>query len=75
MTKIIANAGASKVATLPLAFPCLPEALDEVRMSVDRRRHAGGAEDLPSPQGLPAPPHVENRPGGAYAKGSGQQPH
>ncbi len=48
MTKTIANAGLSKVATtpLPLPFPCLPEALDEVRMSVDRFCLLAGIETL-----------------------------
>ncbi len=48
MTKTIANAGLSKVATtpLPLPFPCLPEALDEVRRSVDRFCLLAGVEAL-----------------------------
>ena len=48
MTKTIANAGFSKVAATPLPLPlaCLPEALDEVRMSVDRFCLLAGIETL-----------------------------
>ncbi len=48
MTKITANAGLSKVAErpLPVCFPSLPEALDEVRMSVDRFCLLAGIETL-----------------------------
>ncbi len=48
MTKTIANARLSKVAAtpLPLCLPSLPEALEEVRMSVDRFCLLAGIETL-----------------------------
>ena len=48
MTKTIANTRFSKVAAmpLPLCLPALPEALDEVRMSVDRFCLLAGIETL-----------------------------